>query len=301
MIELKKVWMDGKLVSRQDAKIDILTHALHYGCAVFEGIRCYKTKNGSAIFRAKEHTKRLLDSAKIMQMSIPYSEKELIAGMKQTIKANGLKECYVRPLVFYGLGSMGLNPLKANIQTAIMVWPWGAYLGKEGLEKGVRCKISSFQRHHVNSMMTKAKLSGNYPNSILAKLEAVRLGFDEAIMLDTHGLVSECSGENIFYVRDGVLYTPLRTSVLEGITRDSVMAIAKDLGISIKEEVTTRDQLYVADEVFLCGTAAEITPVREIDFRVIGDPGPITKKIQQVFFKAIRGEIPRYQRWLGFV
>lgn len=303
MIETKKVWFNGKVVSREEAKIDILTHALHYGCAVFEGIRCYQTKKGSAIFRSNEHTKRLLNSAKIMAMGVAHTEKELITAMKQTIKANGFKACYIRPLIFYGLGSMGLNPMKASVETAIMCWEWGSYLGKEGLEKGVRCKVSSFARHHSNTMMTKAKLSGNYPNSILAKLEAIRCGFDEAILLDTKGYVSECSGENIFIVRNGEIYTPPRTTILEGITRESILEIARDFKIPVHEEVLTRDQLYIADEIFLSGTAAEITPVREVDHRIIGPgkPGPVTKKIQETFFKAVRGEVPKYQKWLDYL
>lgn len=288
------------------AQIHVLTHTLHYGLGVFfffEGIRCYNTAKGPAIFRHHEHIERLFKSAHIVYMKIPYTMEEIRQATFETIKANNLKECYIRPIAFYGTGAMGLNPLNNEVNVAIICWEWGAYLGEEGMKKGIRCKISSFNRHHVNVSMTKAKVCGNYVNSQLAKIEAILDGYDEALMLDVDGTVAEGSGENIFIVRKGIIKTPPSLGILEGITRDSVITIAKDLGLEVREEKISRDEVYIADEMFLCGTAAEITPVREVDRRTIGEgkPGPITRKLQEVFFKVVRGEDPKYQHWLDYV
>lgn len=273
------------------------------GWAFFEGIRCYNTAKGPAIFRHHEHIERLFKSAHIVYMKIPYTMEEIRQATFETIKANNLKECYIRPIAFYGTGAMGLNPLNNEVNVAIICWEWGAYLGEEGMKKGIRCKISSFNRHHVNVSMTKAKVCGNYVNSQLAKIEAILDGYDEALMLDVDGTVAEGSGENIFIVRKGIIKTPPSLGILEGITRDSVITIAKDLGLEVREEKISRDEVYIADEMFLCGTAAEITPVREVDRRTIGEgkPGPITRKLQEVFFKVVRGEDPKYQHWLDYV
>ncbi|MEA2102929.1 MAG: branched-chain amino acid transaminase, partial [Thermodesulfobacteriota bacterium] len=261
--KLEKIWLDGELVDWADAQVHILTHSLHYGLAAFEGVRCYQCQdNASAIFRHKEHTKRLFDSSKICMMDIPFTPEEIMDATKQTIRANALKEAYIRPLVFIGDGVMGVHPGDNQIRVSIICWEWGAYLGEEGLSKGIRVKVSSFTRHHPNVMMTKAKVSGNYVNSILAKRDVTLAGYDEAIMLDPQGYVAEGSGENIFFVKDGVLFTPPATSVLPGITRDMVFRLAADQGIDVREENITRDELYIADEVFFTGTAAEITPVR---------------------------------------
>ncbi len=303
MVKADYIWFNGELIKWEDAKVHILTHTLHYGLGVFEGIRCYKTEKGPAIFRNHEHIERLFNSAKIVYMKIPYSQEEIRQAIFETIKANKLTECYIRPIVFYGMGAMGLYPLKNEVNVAIIVWEWGAYLGEEGLKKGIRCKISSFTRHHVNISMTKAKVCGNYVNSQLAKIEALEEGYDEALMLDVDGTVSEGSGENVFIVRKGVIKTPPPLGILEGITRDSVITIARDLGLEVREEKITRDEVYIADELFLCGTAAEITPVREVDRRIIGagEPGPITRKLQEVFFRVVRGMEPKYQHWLDYV
>jgi len=297
------IWSNGKLIPWDEANVHILTHTLHYGLGVFEGIRCYETKDGPAIFRGKEHIKRLFNSAHIVKIKIPYSMDEIMKAIFDTIKANNLKSCYIRPIVFYGPGAMGLNPLENPVEVAIICWPWGAYLGEEGLKKGIRCKISSFTRHHVNIAMTKAKVCGNYVNSQLAKMEALENGYDEALMLDVDGTVAEGSGENLFIVREGVIKTPPTTGILEGITRDCVIEIAQDKGYKIKEEKISRDELYTSDEAFLCGTAAEITPIREVDKRTIGksEPGPVTKELQKEFFKAARGENPKYKKWLNYV
>ncbi len=303
MIKAEYIWFNGELVRWDEAKVHVLTHTLHYGLGVFEGIRCYNTPKGPAIFRHHEHIERLFKSAHILYMKIPYSMEEIRRATFETIKANNLKECYIRPIAFYGTGAMGLNPLNNPVNVAIICWEWGAYLGEEGLKKGIRCKISSFNRHHVNVSMTKAKACGNYVNSQLAKMEAVLDGYDEALMLDVDGTVAEGSGENIFIVRKGVIKTPPVLGILEGITRDSVITIARDMGLEVREEKISRDELYIADEAFLCGTAAEITPVREVDRRIIGEgkPGPITRKLQEAFFKAVRGEDERYVHWLDFV
>lgn len=300
--EVKKIWMDGKLVNWEDAKVHLLTHAMHYGSGVFEGIRCYKTDKGPAVFRLKEHMQRLHNSAKIYFMEIPYSVTELSDATKELIRANGLDACYIRPIVFRGYGEMGLNPVNAPIQTAIAVWPWGTYLGEEGLKNGIRAKISSYQRINPNTLPSTAKCTANYANSILAKLEALDTGYDEAILLDYRGLVSEGPGENLFVIKNGVIYTtPEHASILEGITRDSVIQIAEDLGHEVVITDMTRGTLYIADEAFFTGTAAEITPIREIDGRVIGKPGKITKAIQDKFFRITKGKEPKYEAWLDFV
>lgn len=298
--KVAKIWMDGKLVNWEDANVHVLTHTLHYGVGVFEGIRCYRCEDGSsAVFRLDEHVRRLFDSAHIMGMAIPFSRDDIKKGIIDTLKVNDLKEAYIRPIAFIGDGDMGIyvnNP----IRVAIAAYPWGAYLGDEGLNNGIRVKISSFNRFHVNNTMTKAKTCGHYVNSVLAKREARSLGYDEALMLDTEGYVSEASGENIFMVRKGVLKTTPLTSVLDGITRDAVIAIAEEKGIKVKEERFTRDELYIADEAFFTGTAAEITPIREVDNRKIGEgkPGEITKSIQKEFFDIAKGKNIKYRRWL---
>lgn len=299
----EKIWMDGNFVDWDDAKIHVLTHSLHYGLAVFEGIRCYRTEQGSAIFRLKEHVERLFKSAHIFTIKIPFSEKEIVEAIKETIRINKMDSCYIRPIVFLGYGNMGVYPKNNPVHVAIAVWKWGAYLGEESLHKGIRVKISSFIRNHVNSNMSRGKISGYYVNSQLAKMEAISCGYDEAILLDTEGYVSEGSGENIFIVRRGVLKTTPLTSILEGITRDTVITIAKDLGIEVKEERFTRDELYISDEAFFTGTAAEITPIIEVDGRVIGsgNRAPITEKIQSIFFDIVKGKNQRYIHWLDFV
>jgi len=294
-----KIWMDGKFVSWDDAKVHVLTHALHYGSAVFEGIKAYEARKGTAIFRLKDHADRLFNSAHILGIKIPFSKSEITQAIKETVRANKLKSCYIRPIVFLGDGKMGLNPIGAPVKCVIAAWSWGAYLGEEGIAKGIRLRTSSFNRHFVNSMMTKAKISGNYVNSVLAKLEAVNQGFDEALMLDTEGYVSECTGENIFIVKNSVIKTTPNTSILPGITRATIMQIAKDMEHEVREERFTRDELYIADECFLTGTAAELTPVREVDNRAIGagKPGPVTKKLQETFMKVVKGQIKEYEHW----
>ena len=297
----ERVWHNGKLIAWDDANVHILTHTLHYGLGVFEGIRCYRADDGrSSVFRLKEHVERLALSAKIVEIDMPYTRDQVEAAILDTLRANHMAEGYIRPLVYLGAGAMGLLPKDNPPQLAIIVWPWGAYLGEEGLERGIRAKVSSYTRHHPNVSMTKSKTCGDYVNSILAKREVTRMGYDEAIMLDTNGLVAECSGENLFIVRRGVLKTPPLVSVLEGITRDSVIRIARDKGIEVVETALTRDELYCADEVFLTGTAAELTPVREVDDRGIGagSRGPITKTIQATFFDAVHGRDRKYESWL---
>jgi len=298
----EKIWFDGKLVPWGEANVHVLTHTLHYGVGVFEGIRAYEqASGGSAVFRLREHMQRLLDSAKIMEMKVPYGLDELCAAAIETLKVNRLSAGYLRPLVFIGGGkAMGVHPGANPIQTVIAVWPWGAYLGAEALDKGIRIKTSTFTRHHVNVMMTKAKVCGNYVNSVLAKMEAIADGYDEAMMLDASGYVSEGSGENIFMVRDGVIKTPPLTSILGGITRDSVMRLARDLGYTVVEQLFSRDELYTADEAFFTGTAAELTPIREVDRRTIGagKAGPVAKKLQAEFFRIVKGENPAYKAWL---
>jgi branched-chain amino acid aminotransferase len=297
----ERVWHNGKLIPWDDANVHILTHTLHYGLGVFEGIRCYRGDDGAGnVFRLKEHVERLFGSARIVEIAMSYKRDEIESAILATLRANHMSEGYVRPLVYLGAGAMGLLPKDNPTQVAIVVWPWGAYLGEEGLERGIRAKVSSYTRHHPNVSLTKSKTCGDYVNSILAKREVTRLGYDEAVMLDTQGLVAECSGENIFIVRRGVLKTPPLVSVLEGITRDSVIRIARDKGIEVVEQSITRDEVYTADEMFLTGTAAEITPVRELDDRQIGagSRGPITKTIQSTFFDAVKGRDRKYESWL---
>ena len=299
------VWMNGKLLPYAEATVHFMTPALHYGAAVFEGIRCYDTDQGPAVFRLKEHIERLFYSSKVLGYEkLPYSQQEIVDAVKLTVSKNNFKACYIRPLVYMtSNASFGLNLEGSDPQVGISAWEWGAMLGEETLEKGIRANVSSFTRHHPNVTMTKAKIAGNYANSILAKTESVRLGFDEAIMLDPQGYVAECTGENLFMVRDGKIITTHTASVLEGITRDAIVKIAQDLGYEVKEQPIARDQLYIADEVFMCGTAAECVPVREIDFRVIGNgaAGPITRDIQSAFYKLIRGKHPRSAGWLDYV
>ena len=300
----KFIWLDGKLIDWDQAQIHVLSHTLHYGLGVFEGIRCYKCQDErSAVFRLKDHIRRLFDSAQVMMIEIPFSKDEIYQAVIETLKTNGQKEAYIRPIVFIGDGTMGLYPGENPIRVSIITWGWGSYLGKEGLKQGIRAKISSFTRHHVNIMMTKTKTCGNYVNSILAKLEVVKAGYDEAIMLDTEGYVCEATGENIFIIRDKVLKTPPLTSVLPGITRDSIITLAQDLGYKVEEKRFTRDELYIADEAFFSGTAAEVTPIREVDDRQIGEgkPGPITQKIQKLYFDVVKGKIEKYHYWLDFI
>jgi branched-chain amino acid aminotransferase len=300
----KKIWLDGKFVDWDAANVHILTHTLHYGLGVFEGIRCYLCADGrSAVFRLQEHVARLFDGAHAMFLNISFTREEIVGAILETLRVNGQKAGYIRPLVFIGDGAMGLHPQNNPVRVAVVTWPWGAYLGEEGLAKGIRAKVSSYIRHHVNIMMTKTKTCGNYVNSILAKLEVTKDGYDEAIMLDTEGYVCEASGENIFIVRHGHVKTPPLTSVLPGITRDSIMTIARAMGLVVEEQRFSRDELYMADEVFFTGTAAEITPVREVDRRTIGQgqPGPVTRKLQEVFFQVVKGSKPEYERWLTYV
>jgi branched-chain amino acid aminotransferase len=300
--EVKKIWMDGEFVDWKKAKVHVLTHALHYGSGVFEGIRCYKTEKGPAIFRFLEHLERLYNSARLYHMEIPFSLEEIREATKQLIRVNGLEACYIRPIVFRGYGEMGLNPLNSVVNVSIAVWPWGAYLGEEGIKNGIRCNFSSFQRISPNALPPFAKCTGPYVNSILAKVESLNGGYDEAIMMDHRGMVSEGPGENIFVVKDGSIFTtPEYASILRGITRGSVMEIARDLGNPVTEKDLTKDSILTADEVFFTGTAAEITPIREVDGVEIGKPGPITRKIQDMFFKIIRGEEPAYEKWLDLV
>ncbi len=297
----EKIWIDGQFVNWADATVHILTHTLHYGLGVFEGVRCYRGENGSsAVFRLKEHVRRLFDSAHINLMEVPYSPEEIEATILETLRQNHLVEGYVRPIIFIGDGEMGLHPGNNPIRVAVCAWPWGAYLGAEGMEQGIHAKVSTFSRHFVNAKMTKGKTCGDYVNSILAKREAKLDGYDEAIMLDTQGCVSEASGENIFVVRDGSLRTPPLHTVLDGITRASVLEVARAEGIPVEERVITRDELYTADEVFLTGTAAEVTPVRMVDHRAIGEGkrGPTTKRLQSAFFDIVKGRDSRYDHWL---
>jgi len=301
--ETSKIWMDGRFVDWKEAKIHVLTHTLHYGLGVFEGLRCYKGEKGSAVFRLKEHVKRLFDSAHIVQIKIPYPLKEIEEAILGTVKVNRLQECYIRPIVFIGYGEMGLYVQKNPIQIAIAAWPWGTYLGDEGIRNGIRAKISSFTRHHVNISMTRAKVTSYYANSQLAKREVKEAGYDEAILLDADGYVAEGPGENIFIVRNGTLKTTPLTSILEGITRNSIIQLAQEKGIPVAQERFTRDEIYIAEEAFFTGTAAEITPIREVDGRVIGTgkPGEITKLLQTSFFDAVAGKDPVHQSWLTYV
>ena len=301
-LKTEKIWLDGEMVRWEDAKVHVLAHALHYGTAYFEGIRCYELADGrSAVFRLKEHIRRLADSGKILGFPLPYTQEQLCLATMELIRANKLKACYIRPLAFVGLGELGLYAPKNPINVCIAVWPWGAYLGDEGLQNGIRAKVSSFTRHHVNVMMTKSKAAGNYINSVLAKHEVKKSGYDEAIMLDAEGYVSEASGENIFIVRDRKIKTTPLTSILPGITRDSIITVARDKGYELVEERFTRDELYTADEAFFTGTAAELTPIREVDDRQIGagSRGPVTEDIQKIFFEIIKGKKSKYEKWLA--
>ncbi len=295
-----KIWKDGKLVDWRDANLHMLSHSLHYGMAVFEGVRAYKTVDGTAIFRLREHTQRLFNSAKIFQMAIPFDMETLIEAQKEVVRANQLESCYLRPLVWIGSEKMGVSARGNTIHVGIAAWPWGAYLGEEGLQRGIRVKTSSFTRHHVNVSMVRAKASGYYINSILANQEVTAEGYDEALLLDTDGYVSEGAGENVFLIRNGKIYTPDLASCLDGITRDAVLTMARDLGIDVIEKRITRDELYCADEAFFTGTAAEITPIRELDNRQIGigSRGPVTEKLQSLFFDVVAGKAPQYQHWL---
>ncbi len=298
---VEKIWMDGGLVDWGDAKVHVLSHAVHYGSGVFEGIRCYDTRSGPAVWHLDEHVKRLFRSAKLYHMDIPFSQEAIGEAIKETIRANGLSSCYIRPLVMRGYGEMGVNPLNAPVNVVVAVWPWGAYLGEEALERGVRVKVSSWKRNDQNSLPAAAKATGQYINGVLAKVESLKSGYDEAIMLNHGGFITDGSGENVFVVRGGVLTTPpISAGCLDGITRASVMAIATDLGHQVREADLTRTDLYNADEAFFTGTAAEITPIREVDDRVVGEGsrGPLTKELQGTFFAATKGEVEAYASWL---
>lgn len=302
--EVSFVWFNGEFVPWNEAKVHILTHALHYGSGVFEGIRAYKNANGTFVFRLTDHLKRLYDSAKIYLMEIPYSVDELKEATFELLKKNGLEACYIRPIAFRGYGEMGLNPLKCPVDVAIAAWPWGAYLGEEGIRNGIRAKVSSFRRIDVNMLPPAAKATGQYINSILAKTEALKEGYDEAILLDSRGFVSEGSGENIFVIKGGVIYTPpVSAGILRGITRDSVIKIARSLNIDLIEADIVRSDLYLADEIFFTGTAAEIVPIREVDNRIIGSdmPGEITRKLQDAFYSIIEGKNEDFGEWLEYV
>lgn len=294
------IWYDGKLVPWREATTHVLTHSLHYGLAVFEGVRAYNTELGTAIFRLQDHTRRLFNSAHIYQMSIPFDQDTINAAQCEVVRANELESCYIRPLVFYGSEKMGVSPKGATVHVAIAAWPWSAYLGEEALKAGIRCKISSYARQHVNVTMPRAKVASTYANSILANAEALDHGYDEAILLDTEGFVAEGAGENLFIVKDGAIYEPEIASALTGITRATVHTLAADLGIAVHTRRLTRDDLYIADEAFFSGTAAEITPIREIDGRRIGagQRGPVTERLQSAFFDVVNGRLPEYHHWL---
>jgi branched-chain amino acid aminotransferase len=297
-----KIWMNGQLVDWDDAKIHVLTHTLHYGMGVFEGIRAYETPKGPAVFRLTEHIERLHNSAKILGMDMPYSVDVLVQATKDVVKASGLPSAYIRPIAYYGYGEMGLNTLPCSVDVAIACWPWGAYLGEDALTKGISTKISSWTRHDHNTMPPAAKTTGNYVNSSLAKVEALKGGYDEAIMLNPQGFVSECTGENIFVARDGVFITPpIAAGALEGITQDSVMKIGRDLGYEFRVDYLTRSDLYVSEEIFLCGTAAEVSAVNAVDDRPIVCPGPMTSAIAAEYGRVVRGHVPRYEDWLEYV
>jgi len=297
------IWFDGKMVDWRDAKIHVLTHTLHYGMGVFEGVRAYDAVGGTAIFRLAEHTRRFFNSAKIFQMALPFDEATIAQAQKDVVRENKLASCYIRPIAWIGSAKLGVSARGNTVHVAIAAWPWGAYLGEDGLSRGIRVKVSSYTRHHVNISMVRAKASGYYVNSILANAEVTANGYDEALLLDTEGYVSEGAGENVFIVRNGVIYTPDVASCLDGITRDAVITIARDLGIEVREKRITRDEVYCADEAFFTGTAAEITPIREVDDRTIGSGrrGPITEQLQNVFFDAVGGRTSRYANWLTSV
>jgi branched-chain amino acid aminotransferase len=298
----EKIWFNGELIPWDEARIHVLTHSLHYGMGVFEGVRAYETDSGPAVFRLTEHMARLHDSAKIMMMELPYTVAELVEATKETVRASGLPSCYIRPIAYYGYGEMGLNTLPCKVDVAIACWPWGAYLGDDAATKGVRMKVSSWTRHDHNSMPPLAKTTGNYVNSSLAKVEALKAGYDEAVMLNPLGFVSECTGENIFVARQGVLITPPTSAgALRGITQDSVMTIAADLGFEVRIDDISRSDLYVAEEMFVCGTAAEVSAVNSVDDRELPCPGPMTTAIAQEYAKAVRGQVDRYKDWLEYV
>ena len=298
----EKIWMNGELVDWEKAQIHVLTHTLHYGTGVFEGIRAYETSDGPAVFRLTEHIERLFNSAKIIGFEIPYSVDEIIEATKATVASTGLDSCYVRPIAYLGYGEMGLNTLPCSVDVAIACWPWGAYLGDDAVEKGVRMKISSWTRHEHNTMPPASKTTGNYVNSSLAKVEALKAGYDEAIMLAPNGLVAECTGENIFVARHGKLITPpLSAGALEGITQNTVTAIAEDFGYEVVVDNLARSDLYIAEEAFVCGTAAEVSSVNSVDNREIPCPGPMTKSIADAYHRIIRGEEPAYQDWCEHV
>ena len=297
------IWSDGKLVPWREANTHLLTHSLHYGLSVFEGERAYKTDKGPAIFRLKEHTDRMFNSAHIYMMKIPYSREEIMEATKEVVRANNLESCYIRPIAYYGSEKMGVSPKGAAVHVAIAAWPWGAYLGEEGMERGIRVKTSSFARHHVNVTMARAKFAATYANSILANMEATNDGYDEALLLDVDGFVAEGAGENVFIIKDGVIYEPELTSALVGITRSTIIALAKDMGLEVHAKRLTRDDVYIADEAFFTGTAAEVTPVRELDNRTIGEGkrGPITTELQKRYFDVVYGRNEKYESWLARV
>lgn len=297
------IWLDGEMVPWRDAKVHVLTHTLHYGMGVFEGVRAYETPKGTAIFRLQEHTERLLNSAKIMRMDIGYSVEELNAAQCAAVRDNNLKSAYLRPMSFYGSEGMGLRADNLSVHTMVAAWEWGSYLGEDNMKNGIRIKTSSYTRHHVNITMCKAKANGNYINSMLALREALDDGYDEALLLDAEGYVAEGSGENFFLVKDGIIYTPDLTSALDGITRKTLLRLATDLGIEIREKRITRDEVYIADEAFFSGTAAEVTPIRELDNRPIGagTRGPITEKLQSLYFDVVQGRNDNYSDWLTYV
>jgi branched-chain amino acid aminotransferase len=298
----EKIWMDGQLVDWDDARIHVLTHTLHYGCGVFEGIRAYETVDGPAVFRLTDHIVRLFESAKIFMIDVPFTVEQIVEATKETVAVNRLPSCYIRPIVYLGYGEMGLSTLPCPVNVSIATWPWGAYLGDEGVTHGVRMQISSWRRHDPNAMPPAAKGTGMYINSSMAKIAALKAGYDEAILLSPQGYVSECTGENLFLVNDGVLVTPPSSAgALGGITQRSIIQIARDLGYEVRTDNILRSDLYTCDEAFLTGTAAEVVPIREVDDRVVGQPGPITKKIQEVFHATVRGEVDQYKHWLEHV
>jgi branched-chain amino acid aminotransferase len=299
-----KIWMDGEMVEWRDAKIHVLSHTLHYGCGAFEGVRAYNTKDGTAIFRLREHTERLFNSAKILRMKIPFSIEQVEQAQKDVVRVNQLESCYLRPLTWIGSEKLGVSPRGNTIHLMVAAWAWGAYLGEEGLKRGIRVKTSSYTRHHVNITMTQAKAVSNYTNSILANMEALDDGYDEALLLDASGFVSEGAGENLFVIKGGVVYTPdLSAGALNGITRNTIFSICQDLGLALKEKRITRDEVYICDEAFFTGTAAEVTPIRELDRIELGagSRGPITEKIQSAFFDIVNGRNPKYAAWLSKV
>jgi branched-chain amino acid aminotransferase len=297
------IWFDGKMVNWQDAKVHVLTHTLHYGMGFFEGVRAYETPKGAAIFKLKEHTDRFFNSAKIMQMDIPFDKDEILTAQKESVLQNNLSSAYIRPMCFYGSESMGLRAADLKVHCIVAAWDWGSYMGEEKMKKGISIKTSSFTRHHVNISMCKAKANGHYINSMLALQEALKDGYDEAMLLDTQGFVAEGSGENIFILKKGVIYTPDTTSALDGITRQTILKLASDLGIKVVEKRITRDEVYIAEEAFFSGTAVEITPIAYVDNRPIGEGkmGPITEKLQKIFFDVVNGKLPKYDKWLSYV